>query len=294
MKETVLIAGLGEVGYALFELCKETGKFDVYGFDVDKEKMQKINGKRQPPAQIDVMHICYPCTDPQKFARITIDYMNSFKPSLTIIESTVTPGTTRRIYESSKLPIVHSPIRGMHKTLDTMKNDIRFWSKYIGGTTKESADSASRHFKKMGLKVKILRSSVETELAKLFETTYRAWMIASFQEMHRISRCFEADFDDVVDMIEDIHRARLNKPLHFPGVIGGHCLIPNTELLLTVYDSEFLKLILKSNEKRKEEMRDKKISEEVEKVRKREEKLQKDLLKRLNDRTAKSPSHPAN
>jgi len=55
----------------------------------------------------------------------------------------------------------------------------------------------------------------------------------------------------------------------FPGVISGHCLIPNTELLLKEYDSEFLRLILKSNEKRKYEMLDENVGKEVEKVMKR-------------------------
>ena len=52
----------------------------------------------------------------------------------------------------------------------------------------------------------------------------------------------------------------------FPGVIGGHCLIPNTELLLKSYDSDFLKLILKSNEKRKEEIKDPAVKAEADKV----------------------------
>jgi hypothetical protein len=83
----------------------------------------------------------------------------------------------------------------------------------------------------------------------------------------------------VVDMIEDIHRVHFNKPLHYPGVIGGHCLIPNTELLLKAYDSEFLRLILKSNEKRKKEIIDNEIRNEVEKIKKRVENLENDLLK---------------
>lgn len=61
----------------------------------------------------------------------------------------------------------------------------------------------------------------------------------------------------------------------FPGVIGGHCLIPNTELLLKSYDSECLRLILKSNEKRKKEVEDKSVRSEVEKVRKMVEALEK-------------------
>lgn len=116
-----------------------------------------------------------------------------------------------------------------------------------------------------------------------FETTYRAWMITCFQEMHRISRHFEADFDNEVDFLEDTHRVRIDRPVMFPGVIGGHCMVPNIELLLESYDSEFLRLILKSNEKRKTETQDKQVSEEIEKVRKRAEVLQEELMKKLEN-----------
>ncbi|RLI67717.1 MAG: GDP-mannose dehydrogenase, partial [Candidatus Gerdarchaeota archaeon] len=136
-----------------------------------------------------------------------------------------------------------------------------------------------KHFQKLGLKTKVLKSPVETELAKLFETIYRAWMIACFQEMHRISRYFGADFNEVVDMIEDIHRVHFNKPLHYPDVIGGHCLIPNTELLLKSYESKFLRLILESNEKRKVEIKKESVRREVEKIRERVEALQRGLNK---------------
>jgi hypothetical protein len=57
----------------------------------------------------------------------------------------------------------------------------------------------------------------------------------------------------------------------FPGVIGGHCILPNIELLLKSYDSMFLRLVLKSNEKRKEEVKDESVWSEVEKIKKRVE-----------------------
>jgi UDP-N-acetyl-D-mannosaminuronate dehydrogenase len=281
VKEKVLIVGLGEVGQALFELFEESGKFDVYGLDIDEARTRKMAGDRGTPKTVDVMHVCYRCTQQQSFIQTSVDYSKKIKPKLTIIDSTVPPGTTQRIYESSKCLVAYSPIRGMHESPESMKKDIRFWTKYVGGTTKEAAEAAEKHFEKLGLKVKVLKSPVEAELAKLFETTYRAWMIACFQEMHRISRHYGADFDQVVDMLDDIHRLRLNKPLHYPGVIGGHCLIPNTELLLRVYDSEFLRLILESNKKRKKEIQDQTFSEEVEKVRKRAEALQEELMKKL-------------
>jgi hypothetical protein len=62
-------------------------------------------------------------------------------------------------------------------------------------------------------------------------------------------------------------------------VIGGHCLIPNVELLLKNYDSAFLKLALKSNKERMKEVKDESVRKELEKVKKRAEALEKELAK---------------
>ena len=59
----------------------------------------------------------------------------------------------------------------------------------------------------------------------------------------------------------------IGRPVMFPDVIGGHCLIPNTELLLKSYDSEFLRLILESNEKRREEVKDEGVRRELKRLR---------------------------
>ena len=278
-KEKVLVIGLGEIGQALFTLLNEQKKsFAVYGLDLDETKMHPLGQSRNNiPAQVDIMHVCLPCSSQQTFADTVIDYVEEFKPKLVIINSTVPPGTTMKIAERRKCLVAHSPVRGVHKTAEHMKWEMKRWTKYVGGANPAAAQAASEHFEKLGLKVKVLKSCVETELAKLFETTYRAWMIACFQEMHRISRAFGADFDEMVDFLEDTHRLRFDRPVMFPGVIGGHCLLPNTELLLAAYDSEFLRLILESNKKRKEEIKDKAVQAEVQKIATRAEALEKEL-----------------
>jgi UDP-N-acetyl-D-mannosaminuronate dehydrogenase len=278
IKETVLVMGLGEIGSTLFELLKEKDGFTVYGFDLDKTKMRSANqDRRKLPNEVDVMHVCIPCKIQDKFVATVASYAKKFKPKLLIINSTVPPRTTKKVQQNCGCLVAHSPARGVHKSPEHMKWELKRWTKYVGGADAKAADAARKHFEKMGLKVKVLKSCAETELAKLFETTYRAWMIACFQEMHRISRTFEADFDDVVDFLEDTHRVRLDRPIMFPGVIGGHCLIPNTELLLQSYDSEFLQLILKSNQKRKEELKDKTVQKEAGKIAHRAEALEKEL-----------------
>jgi UDP-N-acetyl-D-mannosaminuronate dehydrogenase len=232
------------------------------------------------PKKIDTLHICLPCKNQDNFVATVTSYAKTFKPKLLIINSTVPPRTTKKTQQNCKCFVAHSPTRGVHKSSEHMKWEMKRWAKYVGGADAKAAEATCKHFEKMGLKVKTLKSCAETELAKLFETTYRAWMVACFQEMHRIARSFEADFDDAVDFLEDTHRVRLDRPIMFPGVIGGHCLIPNTELLLNFYDSEFLRLILKSNEKRKEEVKDNRVQKEVEKVRKRAEALEKELMEK--------------
>jgi len=276
VEEKVLVVGLGEVGRPLYELLKEGGKFLVYGFDIDEEKMREVGQSRSGlPSEVDVVHVCISCFSQDEFVDVVVGYVEWFKPKLVIINSTVQPGTTMDVHKHCGCLVAHSPVRGVHKNPEHMKWELKRWIKYVGGVDAESAEAARKHFEKAGLKTKVLKSCLETELAKLFETTYRAWMIVCFQEMHRVSKRFGADFDEVVDFLEDTHRVRLDRPVMFPGVIGGHCIIPNVDLLLKSYDSMFLRLILESNEKRKEEVKDESVWSEVEKIKQKVEALER-------------------
>ena len=277
-KEKTLVVGLGEVGRAIFDLLKESGKFEVYRLDLDKAKMKDIK-QTVIPKKIAVMHICLPCKDQSKFVDIVAGYTIRFNPALIIINSTVPPGTTMSINDRCNCFVADSPFRGVHENPEHMKWELKRWTKYVGGATAEAGEAAAKHFKKFGLRTKVLKSCRETELAKLFETTYRAWMVTCYQEMHRITRYFGAKFEDVVDFLSDTHRVRLDRPVMFPDVIGRHCVIPNVELMLEKYDSKLLRLILESNEKRKEEMKDEETKQEVEKVKKIAEDLQRDVTK---------------
>jgi len=291
-KETVLIVGLGEIGHTLFALLNEQkNRFTVYGLDLDEEKMRQLGqSPTQLPSKVDTMHVCLPCGSQEKFVDIVAGYIGKFKPELVIIDSTVPPGTTLKVAAKCTCLVAHSPTRGVHKNATHMIWEMNRWTKYVGGADATAAEAARVHFEKLSLKVKVLKSCTETELAKLFETIYRAWMITCFQEMHRISDAFGADFNETVDFLEDTHRLRFDRPIMFPGVIGGHCLIPNTELLLKAYDSEFLRLILKSNEKRKAEIKDKAVEAQVKKVEARALALEQDLTGKKNEPPAEKTS----
>jgi len=172
------VIGLGEVGYPLYQIIVESRKYEVYGYDINK--LKSINSIDDIPKDIDILHICYPYRSKRQFIESSVSYINTFNPKLVIINSTVIPGTTLEIYNITRVDIVHSPVRGIHIN---MKSHLKFWTKYIGPVNNRSAQKSKEHFEKLGIKVKILRSPLETELAKLFETVYRALMIAFWQEM---------------------------------------------------------------------------------------------------------------
>jgi len=81
-REKVLVVGLGEVGRALFELLKESGRFEVYGFDLDANKMREIGQSAVLPEKVDVMHVCFPCAGKEEFVGSVVGYVGRFKPRL--------------------------------------------------------------------------------------------------------------------------------------------------------------------------------------------------------------------
>ncbi|HUV67649.1 MAG TPA: hypothetical protein VMW24_27395 [Sedimentisphaerales bacterium] len=226
----ILVVGLGEVGKPLLEIVSQ--RYDAIGIDVEPVEV---------PGECHIMHICY-SFGIDDFIGQSIVYIGKYKPSLTVINSTVAPGTTRAIHEATGAPIVHSPVRGKHFK---MKQELLRYAKFIGGINQESGQRAAEHFQSLGIRTKILSSPEATELAKLTETTYFGLMIAWAQEVERYCDKLALDYDEIVSIYEEIGFFPPVK--YFPGVIGGHCVMPNINILKTVFNSDILDSIEKSN-----------------------------------------------
>ena len=160
MSQTVVIVGLGEVGKPLFEIIKT--QHEVFGVDIDLAA---------PLKRCDVMHVCFPFRE-QKFADQVVEYIGRYQPALTIINSTVAPGTSRRIAGESGMAVVNSPVRGKHAR---MREEMLHYTKFIGAVDPESGARAAQHFESVGIKSKVLGSPETTEIAKLTETTISAY-----------------------------------------------------------------------------------------------------------------------
>src|SRR6266481_3392168 len=230
MHSTVVIVGLGEVGKPLLEIMK--GRYRTFGVDINQPA---------PVAQCDVMHICFPFQS-DKFVRQVVEYIHQYRPALTVINSTVAPGTTRSIAVESGTAVVNSPVRGKHAR---MQEELLHYTKFVGALDPRSGQRAVEHFEGIGMKAKLLASPEASEIAKLTETTYFGLLIAWAQEVERYCTKLGANYDEVVSFYDEIKFFPSVK--YFPGEIGGHCVMPNIAILLQKFPSGLLQAIVQSN-----------------------------------------------
>jgi len=231
MDETVMVIGLGEVGKPLLEIMKS--RYQTFGVDINQPA---------PVSQCDVMHICFPFQS-DKFVPQVVEYIDQYRPALTIINSTVAPGTTRSIAVESGTAAVNSPVRGKHAR---MQEELLHYTKFVGALDLPSGRRAVEHFEEVGMKTQLLNSPEASEIPKLTETTYFGLLIAWAQEVERYCMKLGANYDEVVSFYDEIKFFPSAK--YFPGVIGGHCVMPNLAILRQQFRSGLLEAIVKSNE----------------------------------------------
>jgi len=233
----ILIVGLGEVGRPLLQVLSEAHV--VAGRDVEDVVVRGVR----------IMHLCYPFGS--EFVSSAVAYAATYGPEVIVVNSTVVPGTTQAIQERSGIPAVYSPVRGKHVR---MKDELRHYRKFVAGTSTRAVDLVTDHFRAAGMSVEHMTSFETLELAKLLETSYFGLLIAWAQEMNRFANAADADYWELLRFFEEIG---FLPPVGFePGFIGGHCVMPNLELLERARQSRFIDTIRQSNDERAEELRD--------------------------------------
>jgi UDP-N-acetyl-D-mannosaminuronate dehydrogenase len=198
------------------------------------------------------MHICIPFREEEEFAEAVTSYVRRFEPALVIINSTVLPGTTRALAAATGGSIVYSPVRGKHVK---MVAELRHYTKFVAGVTSAAAADAMRHFAAVGIKTAAMARPETLELAKLAETTYFGAQIAFAQELDRYAQRVSADYDEAISFFNEVEF--LPRTRYFPGFIGGHCVVPNIQLLQRIARSPLLSAILESNRLRRRELEQK-------------------------------------
>lgn len=224
-----LIIGMGEVGNALKKIFPDAVTYD-------------LNDDYSPVNTIvcDVIHICFPYDD--DFVSDVAEYKRRYgEEALLIIHATVPVGT------SDKVGAVYSPIRGVHPNLE---KGIRTFIKYFAGGR---ALEAGKIFRDVSILTRVIADTRTLEAAKLWDTTAYGVMLLLEKEIwdwcHQNGVEFEIVYREFTETY-NMGYTLLGMPhvlrpflMHFPGKIGGHCVVENAAFL----DSPSARRIISEN-----------------------------------------------
>jgi UDP-N-acetyl-D-mannosaminuronate dehydrogenase len=171
-EKIVIVAGVGEVGGPLLEILGRT--YECVGVDLAPVQIK---------GSCSVLHVCYPFQIPD-FVGTTASYIEKYQPEITIINSTLQVGTTRKVQERVGRPVAYSPVRGKHAK---MVQEMLHYRKFVAGFDPHSTEQALHHFAKAGFEVATFRTPEIGELSKLQETTWLGMLIGWAQESERMA-----------------------------------------------------------------------------------------------------------
>ena len=242
MKKDV-VAGLGEIGLPILKILSK--KENIVGYDLNEKLMDEKKFNKFNDIPTSFLHIAIPVT--KKFDSNLIKLSKKFQPECIVIHSTIPPGTTEKMQKKLDCPLIFSAIRGVHKRMSKdMKRYTKFFALSNSAPKKEWAiKSFSKKMKNCGIKTKLMSTPETLELAKILcDTTYLGWLINYSQITNVIAKNFGVDYDEMWTFSDEIHKFLGNRPKMYPGYIGGHCVIPNLELI----NNKTLNLIKEMND----------------------------------------------
>lgn len=252
MKKTKdVVAGLGEIGIPILQLILKA--VSATGYDLDQKLMNKKQFDKYARLNTCLLHICIPYTE--KFISNVISLYHKFKPKGIVIHGTISPGTTHILQSKLPIPVIYSATRGVHKR---MLYDLKRYTKFFA--IEPSAPQAnwasstySNMMKKCSVKTKKMSNPLTLELAKIIcDTSYYGWLINYAQLSNMIAIKNKVSYDEMWSFADEIHKYLGNRPKMYPGFIGGHCVIPNLDLikddtldLIREINSDYAKILKK-------------------------------------------------
>lgn len=163
-------------------------------------------------------------------------YLN--KGILVVLESTITPGTTKNFAadilkeESGLMPgedfaLAHAPERVM---VGRLIRNIQEHDRIVGGINKESTQRAVELYTPVLTIGKIIpMDSTAAEVTKTAENTFRDLQIAAINELALYCEAMRINVYDVRTGIDSLKGEGITRAILYPGAgVGGHCLTKDT------------------------------------------------------------------
>ena len=242
LKTKDIVVGLGEIGKPILKLISKATI--VVGYDKNPKLSNAIQFKKYQSIKTRFLHVCIPYNE--KFTKNVELLSEQFNPKAIVIHSTISPFTTKNLQEKLPIPVIYSATRGLYKRmLFDLQRYTRFYAlepNVLGGKTMSA--EYSKLMQKCGAKTKKMTNPVTLELAKIIcDTSYLGWLINYAQISNMIAIQHGVNYDEMWSLSDEIHKCLGNRPKMFPGYIGGHCVIPNLDLM----HNQTLDLIKKMN-----------------------------------------------
>jgi len=242
----VCVLGLGEVGLstAKYILSRD---IEVWGYDISPNAIKNArdsgicnatsNWDEVPDAEVYV--ICVSTTLRESSPDVSSVFRaceriaeKNYKPSLISIESTIVPGTSRRVYEEifdKQAYLVHVPHRYWKE--DPIKYGVR-QVRVIGAINKESLRRGLKFYKEcLDIPLHIAPSVEVAEMSKIAENAYRYVQIAFAEELRIICEELKLDFEEVRRACNTKWNIEI---LEARDGIKGHCLPKDVRYLISL------------------------------------------------------------
>lgn len=238
-----LIIGAGEVGRGLYDIMRQSRSHDVVMIDV----VAREGVETEAQGSFPMMHICFGVNldDPaSRFVEHVLTYAERYRPLYIVIHSTVRPGTTRLLQQRFKQTlVVHAPVEGRHQDF---AQSMKLWVKPLGAVYHQLGHMAylgevAHYFADLGIPTRISDGGPEaTELCKIWSTTMLGLQVAFTHHAAQSLQAAGADYGefarylaDYNHLYSDLGLPQFVRPILQPpnGPIGGHCVMPNMELV---------------------------------------------------------------
>lgn len=225
-----IVIGLGEIGNPILQILSKG--YPTSGYDINPKLMDHVKYKKFENLPIILAHICIPFS--KNFFKVVLNIYKKYNPEAIIIHSTISPGTTEKLQKKLTIPVIYSATRGVHKRMILdLKRYTKFYSVYNWAPRdKWASKTYENRLKKVGIKTKKISTPLTLELAKIVvDTSYYGWLINYAQVSNLIARSYKVDYDEMWSFSDEIHKFLGNRPKMFAGFIGGHCVLPNLDLI---------------------------------------------------------------
>ncbi|MEM2661417.1 MAG: NAD(P)-binding domain-containing protein [Candidatus Aenigmatarchaeota archaeon] len=252
--EKVCITGLGEVGLPTAMYISSKG-LTVFGYDINKDVVSRalkcgiksVENFESLPSDIDAYIICV-STSLTSFEEPDLTPVfdvcgkiakRKQKSVLVSIESTIIPGTTRKIYEEifqadKNVYLVHIPHR--YWSGNPVKYGVR-QSRVIGAVNGESLKKGIYFYSNiLDIPLHPVSRVEVAEMSKIMENAYRYVCIAFAEEARMICEELGLDFEEVRKACNTKWNIEI---LEARNGISGHCLPKDIRYLtsLTKYNT---------------------------------------------------------